>query len=222
MTETPPTIDTLAVSINAAHAAAQASAQSAIEHAHHCGELLIQAKAAVPHGGWLPWLKAHTTVSERTAQGYMRLATHWEALQAKAQRVADLPLRDALALIAEPAPAGAEEIRRYIPLVTLPFRLPTPDTIMVGRWRDLECWIAPSTSEGFLYVTRLANKPDGGTFAEGLRRPIRADCVGWYVKELHFPVDEATWTPELRGVWDHNMWLETRTAPIGGGPEGRP
>ena len=40
-------------------------------------------------------------ISERTAQAYMRVARDWPTLEAKAQRVADLPLRDALALLAE-------------------------------------------------------------------------------------------------------------------------
>jgi len=40
-------------------------------------------------------------VAERTAQTYMRIATCWPEL-AKAQRVADLPLRDAVRLLAEP------------------------------------------------------------------------------------------------------------------------
>src|SRR3954454_10501435 len=63
----PPLAD-IAARINEAHERASASAQSAMEAAVEVGHLLIQAKAQVGHGGWLPWLEANTSVSERTAQ----------------------------------------------------------------------------------------------------------------------------------------------------------
>jgi hypothetical protein len=62
--------------------------------------LLLEAKAALKHGEWLPWLKAHVAFSERTAQAYMRLASGWDRL--KSATAADLGLRDALALLREP------------------------------------------------------------------------------------------------------------------------
>lgn len=97
---------TLATEIMQAHEAACRAAQSALEHARRAGELLIQAKAAVPHGAWLPWLAEHCpTLPERTARAYMRVARHWPALEAAVgdrQRVADLPLREALKLLAPP------------------------------------------------------------------------------------------------------------------------
>ena len=62
------------------------------------GELLIQAKAALPHGAFGSWLSANVEFSDRTARGYMRLAGLDEA---KRQRVADLSLRSALAAIAD-------------------------------------------------------------------------------------------------------------------------
>jgi hypothetical protein len=52
----------------------------------------------------LPWLAAHCTVSERTAQAYMRLARMWaELAAANPQRAADLSLREALMLLSSPA-----------------------------------------------------------------------------------------------------------------------
>jgi hypothetical protein len=92
----------LARRINKAHAAATQAAHRALEHARRAGELLIQAKAHVPHGEWLPWLETNCPdVAERTAQAYMRVARRWPELEAKAQRVADLPMRQALALLAD-------------------------------------------------------------------------------------------------------------------------
>jgi Protein of unknown function (DUF3102) len=78
--------------------AAEAAAVRVVEHAIGAGKVLIRAKAIVPHGGWLPWLAQHCDKSERTAQGYMRLA---KLPEAKAQYGADLPLRDALAAISD-------------------------------------------------------------------------------------------------------------------------
>lgn len=93
----------LASRINAEHQAVCEAAQSALLHAKHAGELLIEAKAGLAHGAWLSWLSAYCpTISERRVQGYMRVARSWPELEAKAQRVADLPLRQALALLAEP------------------------------------------------------------------------------------------------------------------------
>lgn len=96
--------------INEAHSNCERAAQSAVGHAVRCGELLLQAKAAVPHGEWLVWLAENTQVNERTAQLYMRLARELPKLDpSKAQRVADLPLREALRLIAGPhVPSDAD------------------------------------------------------------------------------------------------------------------
>ena len=100
----------LATQINDAHEHACRAAQSAIAHARRAGDLLIEAKAEVEHGSWLSWLGEHChTISKRTAQAYMRVARDWPILEAKAQRVADLPLRDALALLSERADSQVED-----------------------------------------------------------------------------------------------------------------
>jgi len=39
-----------------------------------CGVMLIEAKAQATHGQWLPWIKENLTMSEDTAQLYMRFA----------------------------------------------------------------------------------------------------------------------------------------------------
>src|SRR5829696_3209234 len=50
-----PSLSELAAGINKMHDRANASAKSALESAIEAGHLLIQAKAQVGHGGWLPW-----------------------------------------------------------------------------------------------------------------------------------------------------------------------
>lgn len=100
---------TLATAINDEHRAACDAMSSGLAHAIRAGELLIEARAAVPHGSWLPWLHDHFEGSERTAQVYMRLARHGATLEPgpNPQRVADLSLRGALAALAAPQPNPA-------------------------------------------------------------------------------------------------------------------
>lgn len=101
--------------------AAEADFQSALQHAIRAGELLIEAKAQVEHGQWLPWLEANFSKSPRSAQGYMRLAENAE----DAQRVAHLGLKGALRELAAPREtleaASAE----------------APDAF--ARWEELVC-----------------------------------------------------------------------------------
>jgi hypothetical protein len=93
----------LSARINAAHAEARTAAQSALTHAREAGELLIEAKARLPHGEWLPWLGANCPdIAERTAQTYMRIAREWNRLNPS--RGTDLPLREARRLLADPKP----------------------------------------------------------------------------------------------------------------------
>ena len=92
----------LAGQINREHVQAEQSARTALTHALKAGELLLTAKAQVGHGAWLDWLRDNCKVSGRTAQAYMRLARELPKLDdSKAQRVADMPLRQALAALTE-------------------------------------------------------------------------------------------------------------------------
>lgn len=96
------TLNGLANGIREKHQAALDAAANAVSLAREAGELLIQAKAQVAHGHWAQWLKANVPFSERTAQGYMRLVRELPKLDdEKAQRVAVMPLRQALKAIAD-------------------------------------------------------------------------------------------------------------------------
>ena len=78
------------------------SLREGLGHAINAGNLLLEAKALCVHGAWGNWLRDNTGISERTAQLYMRVARGLPLLEAKAQHVADLSLREAVALLAEP------------------------------------------------------------------------------------------------------------------------
>ncbi len=62
------------------------------------GRRLIEAKAVLSHGEWLPWLDDRVEFSERTAQGFMALARAYS----NPQTLADLGASKALALLALP------------------------------------------------------------------------------------------------------------------------
>jgi len=68
----------LAARINREHDAGEVAARDVLEHFRSAGEALIRAKALCGHGRWLTWLKANVRFSPRTAQAYMRVATHWD------------------------------------------------------------------------------------------------------------------------------------------------
>ena len=60
---------------------------------------LTEAKQALPHGEWLPWLNERVELSERAAQRFMRLSREWSNPTA----LSDLGATKALALLALPA-----------------------------------------------------------------------------------------------------------------------
>ena len=103
----------LADEINDAHGKVAAAFSDAVEHAVRAGTFLAEAKQKVAHGGWLPWLKENFAFSERTAQGYMRVARELPKL--KAQRVADLSFRQTIALLQQPKPVEIHPINEMIP-----------------------------------------------------------------------------------------------------------
>ena len=94
-----PRLTILADKIRADHAAAEADFQSGLQHVIDCGGGLIEAREALAHGEWLPWLNANFPLSERTAQIYMRFARN-------PKRVAGLrSIRQGLAALTPPPPA---------------------------------------------------------------------------------------------------------------------
>ena len=102
----------LAARIKAEHEATAIAMRRGVEHAMAAGDLLLEAKAQLKHGAWLPWLAAHCHIPERTARLYMRLALTGRKLHHQIGNVADLTVRGAVALLASPRrniPDGADD-----------------------------------------------------------------------------------------------------------------
>jgi hypothetical protein len=81
-----------------------------VERAFDAGELLIEAKRQLQHGQWLPWLRDHVEISERTAQRYMRLTGNREIIEANATTLSDLSFNGALALLTTSTSAAEKTV----------------------------------------------------------------------------------------------------------------
>lgn len=187
------TLSSLAVDIAHGHEAALQAYGRTVEHCRRTGELLIKAKALVPHGEWLQWIEDHCAFSARAAQVYMRLA------KANPQRVADLPLREAIKRIAE-APAKTEAE------VTA---LPAPGSMLISHLAD----------EGEIAVIVPAVEPDSFFVACIKRRSAEVD--EWEVvgskKRItgrgvdvflrHMGLLDLSWEPGPATPWQYNEFL---------------
>jgi hypothetical protein len=100
-----PSLTDLAHRIRAEHEATAASLKRGAEHAMAAGQLLIAAKKQLKHGAWLPWLRDHCAMPERTARLYMRLSSNRELIESEIGNVADFSVRGAIAIISGPATA---------------------------------------------------------------------------------------------------------------------
>lgn len=96
-----------ATRINAEHEVAVSAALDAVAHALEAGRLLSEAKATLPHGAFVDWIRNNCAFSVRTAQAYMRLGRRLPG--ENAQRVAHLTLRKAFQLVAAPKQLQHEE-----------------------------------------------------------------------------------------------------------------
>jgi hypothetical protein len=97
-------LDQLAHEINRQQQLADDHFRTSIDHALRVGQLLLDAKARVPHGEWLTWLAANTSVSDGR-----RAATCSSRDSGTIGDRSPLGLRDALRAIAEPREPGAPE-----------------------------------------------------------------------------------------------------------------
>lgn len=154
--------------INAEHEKAYEKARDALQHARRAGELLLEAKQQVGHGGWGAWLRAHCSFSERSAQGYIRLATNWDSLPKSATAVADLSLRDALDLLSSQKEGMLDA---WIPPLD-------PD------WEFLTC---PWGDERYLLISPSKQYDDCFWLEQGSTREVTVDSLKRPLKRDGFP-----------------------------------
>jgi hypothetical protein len=92
----------LAAGIKQAVANARQHAGVSLSAAVEAGKRLVEAKALLKHGQWLPWLNEHVEISERQARNYMRLARDLPEPDIKTAVTADLSIEAALQLLSPP------------------------------------------------------------------------------------------------------------------------
>jgi Protein of unknown function (DUF3102) len=180
------------------HSAACAGIKVTVAHALAAGDLLIEAKAQLKHGQWLPWLKEHCEISERTAQNYMRLAKNRDAIAKSAEDCAFASIDGAIKSLiqnAAPVPVSAEPPR--------PPRLPEPGEHAIPIERVV--------FNKDLYP-RLCHKPDlVDRYLEFLPDlppiEINQHCVlidGWHRLEAHKDAGAETINVVVTDVADEN------------------
>lgn len=193
------TLTTLANGIRQKHQAALDAAANAVTLAREAGELLIEAKAQVEHGQWSDWLKANVQFSERTAQGYMRLARELPKLDhEKAQHVAVLPLRQALRAISSQQDVKIEydpeleafRICQDINEAVIDWNYAT--SILIGE-KDGDI----STACSFIDMIEHKHKARMGFYREGLHRIASAGLA--YAHPLYQTALKAVSTMESLG-----------------------
>jgi|SRR5215212_5150336 len=101
--------DPLATRINVKYRELESLARSTVEVAVELGGMLLEKKSALPHGEWLPWVRAYFEGSERQAERFMQIYNNRDKLRANSTRVADMSLRQALRITSPPPKKEQEE-----------------------------------------------------------------------------------------------------------------
>jgi hypothetical protein len=167
----------LAAAINEAHRRVEESARAGAEHARQAGELLLQAKAQVEHGAWLPWVKANCQFSERTARAYMRMASNWPVIEANRQRAADLSMREALKLLAD---LGDEEEASGAPSTPTNVDLPPPLAVYLGEGAIIQEHVRQLLTLQEVYSPELLQRVIGPFELESVLCATQTDnCLTW-------------------------------------------
>jgi hypothetical protein len=126
-------LDALAARIKAEHDAVREHAGLVARRARAAGELLLQAKQKLKkHGRWLQWLATNCSLSERTAQVYMRIAKYALAHPERADEFDLLTFRGMLAAIAAAKSATAA----YLKIVENAKAIPEAASAVITECRD--------------------------------------------------------------------------------------
>lgn len=97
----------LAATIRAEHTCVGRALGETLKHALAAGDALIAARRLVPQGEWGAFLRNFTTVGERCARNYMRLANAREVIERQSSAGGPLSIDAALKILREPRPRRA-------------------------------------------------------------------------------------------------------------------
>jgi hypothetical protein len=176
----------LAARIRSAHQATSAALSSALIHAMAAGDLLIEAKAQIKHGEWLPWLVDNCAMSDRTAQLYMRCAKNRTAIEDQIRNsVADLSLNEAAALL-----MLSSDARKLLEMVKTMDGLQGEELIQFCVDNDI------ATISGNIF-----DAPE----------PTAQEWVEWHLFILFLA---ATCGHSVEGASHHAEWVQSRGTPL--------
>jgi hypothetical protein len=89
----------IAEEVKAEHGIIVKAPHKAYTHALKVGALLLEARALVKHGEWIPWVYKHCAFSDRMALHYMKIADNRALLESKSETIFDLSISQALGVI---------------------------------------------------------------------------------------------------------------------------
>ncbi len=170
-----PNLKALATRINASHQKAKDAEWSGLASVFETGRLLQEAKKAVGHGAWGPWVSKNCGFTIREAQRYLFVAKHHDEIKKLKATKAKLSLRECLALLGEQQFAQKGKTKKCASS-TLPLAITKAD-FEVAAGSAKPTWAAGSTEQVFVEkkaerlireIVRLAGEPTQGTSAPAL------------------------------------------------------
>lgn len=184
----------VAQEINRHHAQASAKADQAVAHAVAAGKLLLEVRASLPHGGFLPWLAGHVSVSARQAQRYMAAAQGRPMpIRAPAKATPVSHSTGTEAATGSPCHAMSRHVTQggFVP-DTLSKWLTNPAfRPAVGYWHSASdesggYWVVPSAQyPACFHVSRLGAEDErGGSCFDGTRQPVPGFLVERTLKAM--------------------------------------
>jgi hypothetical protein len=147
-------------------------------------EVFEAPKAQLKHGQWLPWLRDHCSMSERTAQLYMRMAKARPEVEANPQRVADLTLRGAMAVIAlAEGEALANRVKAADAALMDEVRALMEPEACDADWTDMPAYDHVDLSPKHSIIVNFRNQDDVDRFAALIEQDISGTKKSiWYPK----------------------------------------
>lgn len=212
-------LDALAADANELYELAETSASNAVEYAWQCGQKLIEAKAQLKHGEWLPWLTRHCPELAKNegnlAQRYMKLF--------KSCTVQDLPstVRQGLKLLAAPDKADHQQITssESVEWYTPPQYVEAAREVMGGIDLDpATCDVANEKVKAETYYTQAddglakewagrvwMNPPYGKACAAFIAKLLQDYEAGRVQEAVILVNSNSNDTEWFRPLWDHTL-----------------
>jgi Protein of unknown function (DUF3102) len=215
--------------IHALHEVVTNSFRMTIESAIRIGELLISVKDRLPHGKFLPWVKANLTFQERTGRNYMRLFRERDKL--KTASVADLTAGYRLLSSGATGPAeqdptavvyedrGGHRVMKIGPEVKDPelsaMLVPPFGKSFTGLNGDHIYLIEPSKLYGYYFVTTIDMREGVAAVANGSIKPLSASALGLALEAMGAERLDIVWVTDSCEPLALNKWLQgDQNAPV--------